>query len=131
MSNFMKISPVPAELFHAEFRDKRIDMLKLTVAFHNFENMLKTGTAGHRARGWLRKCAANRKVVGLFPDDVTCIFHWLNPPGLTMALGLTRSVTEISTMCTCDYRCNFTCVCLYVTCNKNVLIILGKMYKEN
>jgi len=29
-------------------------MMKLTVAFHNFVNMFKTRTAGHRARGWLR-----------------------------------------------------------------------------
>jgi len=96
----MKIRPVGAELFHAEFKDKRTDMVKLTVAFHNFVNMPKTGTAGHRARGWLRNSAANRKVAGLIPDGVTGIFHWLNHPGLTMALGSTRSLIGISTMCT-------------------------------
>jgi len=40
MSNFMKIRPVGAELFHAY---RRTDMTKLTVAFHNFANALKNG----------------------------------------------------------------------------------------
>ena len=47
----MKIRPMGAQLFHEDFRDKRTDMMKLTVAFHNFVNMPKTGTAGHRAGG--------------------------------------------------------------------------------
>ena len=50
----MKIRPVGAEFFHAEFRGKRTDMMKLTVAFHNFVNMSKIRTAGQRARGCLR-----------------------------------------------------------------------------
>jgi len=99
-SNFMKIPTVGAEIFHAEFRDKRTDMMMLTVAFHSFVNIPKTRTARHRARGWLRNCTANRNVVDLIPDVVTGIFHWLNPPGLTMPLGSTRSLTGISTMCT-------------------------------
>jgi len=37
-SNFMKICPVGAELFHA---DRRIDTTKLTVAFRNFANVPK------------------------------------------------------------------------------------------
>jgi len=37
----MKISPVGAELFHA---DERTDMTMLTVAFHNFANAPKDGT---------------------------------------------------------------------------------------
>jgi len=36
MSNFMKIHPLGAELFHA---DGRTDMMKPTVAFHNFANV--------------------------------------------------------------------------------------------
>jgi hypothetical protein len=60
--------------------------MKLTVAFHNFVNMPKTGTAGHRAGGWLRNCAVNRKVAGSNPDGVTGIFHWLNPPGVTIVV---------------------------------------------
>jgi hypothetical protein len=50
----MKIPPVEAELFHADFREKRTDMMKLTVTFLNFVNVPKTGTAEHRASGWLR-----------------------------------------------------------------------------
>jgi hypothetical protein len=39
MSNFMKIRPVGAELFHA---DGRTDMRKLIVAFRNLANAPKT-----------------------------------------------------------------------------------------
>jgi hypothetical protein len=35
ISNFMKIRPVGAELFHA---DRRTDMMKLIVTFRNFAN---------------------------------------------------------------------------------------------
>ena len=122
----MKIRPVGAEFFHAEFRDTRADMMKLTVAFHNFVNMYKTRTARHRARGWLRNCTANRNVADLIPDGVTGIFHWLNPPGLTMTLGSTRSLTGISIMCTCDYRCNFTGVFLYSSHAKKFTYSTGK-----
>ena len=38
MSSFIKILPVGAELFHA---DRRTDMTKLTVSFHNFANAPK------------------------------------------------------------------------------------------
>jgi hypothetical protein len=31
------------------------------------------------------------------PDGVTGIFHWNNPSGRTMALGLTQPLTEMST----------------------------------
>ena len=122
----MKIRPVGAEIFHAEFRDKRTDMMKLTAAFHSFVNIPKTRGARHRARGWLRNCTANRKVADLIPDGVTGIFLWLNTPGLTMPLGPTRSSTGISTMCTCDYRCNFTGVFLYSSHAKKYTYSIGK-----
>jgi len=38
MSNFMKIRPAGAELFHA---DGRTDMTKLIAAFRNFANVSK------------------------------------------------------------------------------------------
>jgi len=38
-----------------------------------------------------------RKVAGSIPDGVTGIFHWQNPSGRTMALGLTQPLTEMST----------------------------------
>jgi hypothetical protein len=44
---------------------------------------------------WLFHCATSRKVAGLIPDEVTEIFHRLTP--LTMALGSTQPLTEIST----------------------------------
>ena len=40
ISNFMKIRPVGADLFHA---DRRTDMTKLKVAFSNFVNAPKEG----------------------------------------------------------------------------------------
>ena len=42
-------------------------------------------------------CATNRKVAGSIPDGVIGIFHWHNPSGRTMALGLTQHLTEMST----------------------------------
>jgi hypothetical protein len=53
ISNFTKIRPVGAELFHAERRtDGRTDMTKLTVACCNFAKHLKTQTRadGHDVR---------------------------------------------------------------------------------
>jgi len=38
-----------------------------------------------------------RNVVGSIPDGVTGIFHWHNPSGRTMALGMTQPLTEMST----------------------------------
>jgi hypothetical protein len=46
---------------------------------------------------WLRHCATSQKVAGSIPDGVTGIFHWQNPSGRTMALGLTKPLTEMST----------------------------------
>jgi len=45
-----------------------------------------------------KHCATNRKVAGSIPDGVIGIFHWHNPSGRTMALGLTQPLTEISTI---------------------------------
>jgi len=52
---------------------------------------------GTRWRIWLRHCTTSRKVSGSIPDGVTGIFHWHNPSGRTMALGLTQPLTEMST----------------------------------
>jgi len=51
---------------------------------------------GTRWRSWLTKCARSRKVAGSIPDGVIGIFHWQNPSGRTMALGLTQPLTEMS-----------------------------------
>jgi hypothetical protein len=42
-------------------------------------------------------CATCRKVAGSIPDCVIGIFHWHNPSGRTMALGLTQPLTGMST----------------------------------
>jgi hypothetical protein len=52
---------------------------------------------GTRWRSWLRYCATNRKVVGSIPNGAIGIFHWHNPSGHTLALGLTQPLTEVST----------------------------------
>ena len=54
-------------------------------------------SGGTRWRGWLRHCATSPKVAGSNPDRVIGIFHWHNPSGCTMALGLTQPLTEMST----------------------------------
>jgi hypothetical protein len=41
--------------------------------------------------------ATSRKVGGSFPNGVIGIFHWHNPSGHTMVLGLTQPLTELST----------------------------------
>jgi hypothetical protein len=45
-------------------------------------------------RSWLRHCTTSRKVAGSIPDGVTRIFHWHNPSGCTMALGLTQPLQK-------------------------------------
>jgi hypothetical protein len=50
---------------------------------------------GTRWCSWLRHCTTSWKVAGSVPDDVTEIFHWINPPSHTIALGLTQPLTKI------------------------------------
>ena len=50
-----------------------------------------------RWRSWLRYCATSRKVAGSIPDGIIGIFHWHNRSGCPLALGLTKSLTEINT----------------------------------
>jgi hypothetical protein len=60
---------------------------------HQNTTSLKEST---RWRSWLRHCATTRKVAGSVPDGVIGIFHWHNPSGRTIALGLAQPLTEIS-----------------------------------
>jgi hypothetical protein len=53
-------------------------------------------TWGHAVAQWLRHCATNRKVAGSIPDGVIGIFHWRNPSGRTMTLGLTQPQKWVS-----------------------------------
>ena len=52
-------------------------------------------------RSWLMHCATSRKVACSIPDCVIGIFHWYNLSGRTMALGLTKPLTEMSTRNIC------------------------------
>ena len=52
---------------------------------------------GTRWRSWLRQCPTSRKVADSIPDCVSGIFQRDNPSDRTMALGLTQTLTEIST----------------------------------
>jgi hypothetical protein len=45
----------------------------------------------------LRPCDTRRKVAGSIPNSVIGIFHWRNPSGRTVTLGLTHPLTEMST----------------------------------
>ena len=46
---------------------------------------------------WLRCCATNRKVASSITAGVSGFFIDINPSDLTMALGSTQPLTEIST----------------------------------
>jgi len=64
----MKIHPVGAELFHAEGQmDGRTDMMKLTVAFHNFANMPKNCS--------LLSCLLSSMTWHL---DIRCQHNWIH-----------------------------------------------------
>jgi hypothetical protein len=65
------------------------------------DTLLEGGT---RWRSWLRHCATSRKIAGSVPDCVTGIFHWHNPSGRTMALGLTQPLREMSKVKQSHYR---------------------------
>ena len=51
---------------------------------------------GDRGSTGLRCCATNRKVAGSIPDGVIGIFLSHNPSDLTMALGSTQPIIEMS-----------------------------------
>ena len=52
---------------------------------------------GTQWRSWLRHCTTSRKVEGSVPNGVIGIFHWYSPSSLTVALGSTQPLTEMST----------------------------------
>jgi hypothetical protein len=60
-------------------------------------NVLHMIFGGTRWRSWLRHYATRRKFAGSIADGVIGIFHWNNPSGRTMVLGLTQPLTEMST----------------------------------
>ena len=48
------------------------------------------------ARGSAVGWGTSLKVAGSIPDSVIGIFHWHNPSGRNMAVGLTQPLTEMS-----------------------------------
>jgi hypothetical protein len=52
---------------------------------------------GTRWRSWLRHGATSLQVTGSIPNALIGIFHWHYSSGRTMALGSTRTLTEIVT----------------------------------
>jgi len=70
---------------------------RLCCSAKNQLNPLREVYGGTRWRNWFRHCATSRKVAGSIPDGVVGIFHWHNPSGRTMAMGLTQPLTEMST----------------------------------
>jgi hypothetical protein len=76
-------------LYHSRFH--------LTIIFKNLWPSGFCSIAGNRWRSWLRHCATSRKG-----------FHWHNPFGLTMTLGSTSLLTEMSTR-------NSSCLCVGLT----------------
>ena len=75
---------------------KSMKVFRLSLVHTASINILPTSltTGGTRWRSWLRHCARSRKVAGSIPDDVVAIFHWHNPSGCTVALGLTQPLTK-------------------------------------
>jgi hypothetical protein len=64
--------------------------------WHNLHILVKfKHNLGTRWRNCLRHCATRRMVVVSFLDDVSGMFHWLNPSSRTMALQSTQTVPGI------------------------------------
>jgi len=59
--------------------------------------VLTVAVGGTRWRTLLMHYPTSPKVAGSIPGGVNGIFHWHNPSGRTMALGLTQPLTEMST----------------------------------
>ena len=78
-----------------KLRDQYSKLSKL--AYFLLLRQLSAHTPGTAAAQWLRCCATNQKIAGSITDGVIGIFHWHNPSDRTMGLGLTQSLTEIST----------------------------------
>ena len=68
-----------------------ISIPKLCSCWANNINLLHTLTIS------MRRGVTSRKVTGPIPDGVTWIFHWHDPSGRIMDLGLTHPLTELST----------------------------------
>jgi len=73
------------------------NMYQMHIGLYFIYNVVNGKGKGTRWCSWLRHWATSRKVAGSIPDGVFGIFHWHNPSGRTMALGMTQPLTEMST----------------------------------
>jgi hypothetical protein len=75
-------------------KEQKIKQRRRSVTSVSNGNYMYRGTLW---RSWLRHCATSRKFAASIPDGVIGIFHLHNPSGRTIVLGLTQTLTEIST----------------------------------
>ena len=76
------------------------NLLRVPTFMYNVGHNANPGTD----RSWLRHCATSWMVAGSIPDVVIGIFHRRNPFCLTIALGSTHPLTEISKVNQSHYR---------------------------
>jgi hypothetical protein len=79
--------------FQKPTQNARIPLHVTTTIFR----ILKVHILGQEQRNWFSHYATNRKVAGLIPDEVIGFFYLRDPSSRTMALGSTKSLTEMST----------------------------------
>ena len=87
LTNFVKIRPVGAELFHADGgtdrqTDRQADMTKLIVAFHNFTNAPKNSlhVGDHRVTHYSNLAADQYSVEWCYltGEGSNCSRYWLS-----------------------------------------------------
>jgi hypothetical protein len=87
-----------AEMQRNKFHPPGIDLrLSDRWSLFRINNVINCSRTRCWWRSWLRHCATSQKVAGSILDGVIGSFHWHNPPGRTMVLGLTQPLTEMST----------------------------------
>jgi hypothetical protein len=64
---------------------------------HEVLKMLYGSLVEKRYHSWISHYALRREVAGSIPDDAIHFFNQSNPSNIVVALGLTKSLTEIST----------------------------------
>ena len=85
------------KLESATNRNNTVLMLIVIRTSNTDKNTVHIIEWGTRWRSWLRHSATSRDVASAIPDGVIGIFHWHNPSGRTMTLGLTQPLKEMST----------------------------------
>jgi len=105
ISNFMKILPVGAELFSRR-TDRRTDMTKLIVAFHNFANTLKNCTGKSYVYWIVHHCDSWRIRDQLDVTIYKVLFH----------LFYDQQVSDINTFIIRSLR-HFYCITTLVVCS--------------